>query len=316
MLKGKPFSYFDTLVRNYVGNGNLFQVNLGQFPQSFVVMTGPASKVRVVHKLFCANTDPDSDTSETVVGLFGANRVAPFKSVTAAAAVLALTPPCRGGNKKDPKPLLPSLQQFTDVESGEELAGLVGEAEDLGIGTLSTYPNAHFIHPKVFVNIEGKREWEVSQLGYSLISPYDGTGGGEEGGRDIDDSDDNEEDPKKLNEIYQLYIYLWATAKQYGLPVTLREGPRGGRNNFPLQTENLSFGHGRSLRWGEWTTPPRGRTPPSRQPTVDRSDGGKPQQAVGSICQADQQGRLNQVFPLEDGTRPSSPLQPTFGRKP
>jgi hypothetical protein len=259
MLKTKPLSYFDALVRNYVGNGNLFQVNLGQFPQNFVVITGSSSKVRVIHNLFCANTDPGSDTAGTVVGLFGANKVAPFKSVSAASAVLALTPPPRrGGNKKDPEPLLPSLKQFADVESGEEFAGLVGDAEDLGIGTLSTYPNAHLIHPRVFVDIEGKREWEASHLGYKLISLYEGTGEEAEGeeGKESDDSSENDDVPEKLKEIYQLLIFLWATAKQYGTSVTLREVPEAGEVTSLCERKASTLTTGGAFAGGGSLLPP------------------------------------------------------------
>jgi hypothetical protein len=84
MLKEKPLSYFDTLTKNYLQDPQRFQVNLRQFPQNFVVMTGPSTKVRILHGLFSVSTDPDSDAS-TVVGIYGANKVA--------GAVQALVPP-------------------------------------------------------------------------------------------------------------------------------------------------------------------------------------------------------------------------------
>jgi hypothetical protein len=40
MIRDKPLSYFDALTRNFCGEPNLFQVNLGQFPQNFLVTTG------------------------------------------------------------------------------------------------------------------------------------------------------------------------------------------------------------------------------------------------------------------------------------
>jgi hypothetical protein len=99
MIKGKPLSYFDALTRNFVGNPNLFQANLGQFSQNFVVATGTASKVRIPHNLFSVNVNPDSATSAIAVGVYGATKVAPFKAITAASAVLALSPPRRGPRK-------------------------------------------------------------------------------------------------------------------------------------------------------------------------------------------------------------------------
>jgi hypothetical protein len=87
VLTGKPFSYFDALTRNFTGDMNRFQVNLGQFHQNFVVTTGTGSKVKVLHDLFSVNVDPDVVGAALVVGIYGANRLAPFKvSLTEAGA--------------------------------------------------------------------------------------------------------------------------------------------------------------------------------------------------------------------------------------
>jgi hypothetical protein len=210
MLRSKALSYFDALTRNFVGNSNLFQVNLGQFHQNFVVTTGNTSKVRVLHSLFSANANPELTTSDTVVlGVFGVNRTAPFKTLTAASAVLALNaPPTRG--KKDTEPLLPSIQQFTDVRNKKEFADLVGDAQGmLETGNLIEFPSAHFIHPQVFVDIEGKREWEASRLGYKIITLYRYEG-------DDDDKEEKEEGPedeedkrpRSIQGVYQLLNLL------------------------------------------------------------------------------------------------------------
>jgi hypothetical protein len=171
MLKEEPLSYFDVLTRNFTGGQNLFQVNLGQFPQNFVLTTGPGTKVEVLHSLSRVNVNPDEAGTTIVVGVYGAIKVAPFKSITASSAVLALNPP-RQSSKKDANMLLLSLQQFDAVEGATEFAALVGEEEGTGVDQLSKLPNAHFIHLQVFVDIGGKREWEASQLGFELISLY------------------------------------------------------------------------------------------------------------------------------------------------
>jgi hypothetical protein len=104
IMRDKPLNYFDILTLNFVGNPNLFQVNLGHFPQNFLVLTGPGSKVRIVHSLFSANANPESTTSTgTVVGLFGTNKIAPFKVITATLAVLALTHPGEETTRRTPK---------------------------------------------------------------------------------------------------------------------------------------------------------------------------------------------------------------------
>jgi hypothetical protein len=125
MLKEKPLSYFDALTRNFTGDPNLFQVNLGQFPQNVVVATGPGTKVKVLHSLASVNVDPDEVAATIVMGVYGANKVAPFKSITAASVVLALNPPQRS-SKKEAELLLPTIQQFEAVEGANEFTALVG----------------------------------------------------------------------------------------------------------------------------------------------------------------------------------------------
>jgi hypothetical protein len=209
MLKRKPLSYFDDLTRNFKGNENSFGVNVGQFPQNFVVVTGPSGKARILHSLFGVHIDPNNAaTSGTFVGISGTHRSTPFKTIAATQAVAALT-----------TLFLPTLQQFDDVDSAEEFQFLMGEDETLNLATLATFPNAHFIHPRVFVDVEGKREWDAAELVHRLISLYSGDLG----------SDDEEVDQGQisiaLKEIYHLLIFLWALSKQYGSPVTLREIP-------------------------------------------------------------------------------------------
>jgi hypothetical protein len=62
--QGRALFYIDTLPRNFTGNP----------------MTGPGSKVRILHSLFGVNVDPDAAT--IVVGIFEANKVAPFKATS------------------------------------------------------------------------------------------------------------------------------------------------------------------------------------------------------------------------------------------
>jgi hypothetical protein len=216
VLTGKPFSYFDALTRNFTGDINRFQVNLGQFHQNVVVTTGTGSKVKVLHGLFSVNVDPDAVGAALVIGIYGANRLAPFKSLSAPSAVLALNPPKRGNKSKEPEMLIPSIAEFERVEDAEEFAGLVGKVKDLGIENLAKLPNTHFIHPQVFIDIGGKRDWEASHLGYKLISLYKGPEG------------ESDKIPNELQEIHQLLSFLWAVAKQYGTSVTLREIPETG----------------------------------------------------------------------------------------
>jgi hypothetical protein len=83
------------------------------------------------------------------------------------------------------------------------------------VGFLTSFPNNHFIHPRVFVDLggkreegRGKREWDPSTLGLKLIQLY------EEATVEI---------PDNLQDLYQLLIFLWAQTKQCGNSVTLRE---------------------------------------------------------------------------------------------
>jgi hypothetical protein len=68
------------------------------------------------------------------------------------------------------------------------------------VATLTTFPNAHFIHPQVVVDVEGKREWDADEFGYRLISIYNEDTGSENKGEDQEPIQDT------LKEIYQLLI--------------------------------------------------------------------------------------------------------------
>jgi hypothetical protein len=132
------------------------------------VVTGSTTKVKILHSLFSVNTDPDYDTLLTVVGVYGVNKVAPFKAVAAAGAVQALVPP-RRSKKGDQGPNPPSSIQFSVVGSAEQFRDLVRDDTGEGINALANLPNSHFIRPQVFVDMEGKREWEAIELGCKLI---------------------------------------------------------------------------------------------------------------------------------------------------
>jgi hypothetical protein len=129
----------------------------GAIPQNFAVATGPTSKV----SFFSTNANTGTNSSGSAIGLYGANITAPFKATTAASVALGLTLIRCGNNKKDPEILLPSIQQFTEVESAEEFSRLIGSKEANGAEALPNLPNVHFLHPQIFVDIKGKREWDL-----------------------------------------------------------------------------------------------------------------------------------------------------------
>jgi hypothetical protein len=91
---------------------------------------------------------------------------------------------------------------------------LVGRIEGEGVEVLRSYPSSNFLHPQIFVDIEGKREWEAMLLGHKLITLYE----------------NNEEEgmPDKLRGIHELLTFIWEAAKQWGNPVTLRKIPEVG----------------------------------------------------------------------------------------
>jgi hypothetical protein len=235
-LKKKPLSYFDALTRNFCSDSDKFQVNLGQFPQNFVVVTtGTGSKVKVLHSLFNVNIDPDTDTGSSVIGVYGINRVAPFKTFSATVAVQPMNIPARRSAKKgDTEPLMPGIKQFSATRSPEEFRDIIGDPDGRVVSDLAKIPSAHLIHPQVFIDIEGKREWEASDLGYKLVTLYAKRGEEEEDDDDDDDDDDEsegegeEEGSRTIDGVYQLLLFLWAAAKQCGNPVTLKEIPEDG----------------------------------------------------------------------------------------
>jgi hypothetical protein len=237
MLKGKPLSYFDALTKGYLQDPQNFQVSLGQFLQNFVVTIGPSTKVRILHNLFSVNTDPDTNASSTFVGIYGVNKVAPFKTITATGAVQALVPPRRVGSKKDQELCLPSSIQFAIAESADQFRDLVGDEDGDVAKELSNLPSSHFIHPQVFLDLEGKREWEASDLAYKIISLY-------EQDEEESDDDEDEEGPRNLSGVHQLLTFLWAAAKTCGNPVTLKEIPEEGYVTSICERKTLAISNG------------------------------------------------------------------------
>jgi hypothetical protein len=234
MVRKKPLSYFDALTRNYLQDTQKFQVNLGQFPHNFVVVAGSSSKVKLLHGLLNVNLDPDSDAASAVVGIYGANKVAPFKAISASGAVQALVPPRKPTRQ-------PSSIQFSLVTSAEGFKDLVGGEDGAVIDDLAKLPNSHFIHPQVFLDLEGKRDWESSELGFKLISLYEE--------KDEDDQEEESTDDdviRDFDEIFQLLTFLWAVSKQAGKEVTLKEIPESGIITSICEKKSLALTAGRA----------------------------------------------------------------------
>ena len=162
------------------------------------------------------NTDLDSETSSPAVGIYGVNKAAPFKTISASRAVHEMVPPRKA-------PRLPSLIQFSTMSKAEEFKELARDDEGKPIEELGKLPCLHLIHPQVFIGLEGRRqEWEASSLRYKLISLY------EEKDEEASDAEDGK-GPRNMEGIYQLLTFLWAASKQQcGNTVALRDILGGG----------------------------------------------------------------------------------------
>jgi hypothetical protein len=182
----------------------------------------------VVHGLFSVNSNPDAAGSSTlVVGIYGTHKVAPFKTMMATQAI-ALLNPVRKGSKKDPELQLPSIPHLVGAGTAKKFVELIGESGQQA-NILKGLPNSHFIHPRVFLDFNGSREWETSKLAIKIIENHK-THDDSENETDLDDKDDEdkESNPNRIGEVYQLQIYLWPRSKKCGSPVTLREVPETG----------------------------------------------------------------------------------------
>jgi hypothetical protein len=103
--------------------------------------------------LFSVNSNPEAAGSTTVVGTYGANRVAPFKIMMASQAVAPLIPP-RKGNKKDTDPELPSLLQFEEgATTAKKFTEIAGDSRKQ-VEALKGLPNSHFVHPQIFLDFK------------------------------------------------------------------------------------------------------------------------------------------------------------------
>ncbi len=128
---------------------------------------------------------------------------------------------------------MPDIKQFSAARGPEEFRDVIGDPDGRVISDLAKIPSSHLIHPQVFIDIEGKREWEASDLGYKLVTLYAKRGEEEEDDDDDDDDDESEgegeeEGSRTIDGVYQLLLFLWAAAKQCGNPVTLKEIPEDG----------------------------------------------------------------------------------------
>jgi hypothetical protein len=59
---------------------------------------------------------------------------------------------------------MPGIKQFSAARSPEEFRDAIGDPGRV-ISDLAKILSSHLIHPQVFIDIEGKREWEASDLG-------------------------------------------------------------------------------------------------------------------------------------------------------
>jgi hypothetical protein len=146
-------------------------------------------------------------------------------------------PARRSAKKGDTEPLMPGIKQFSAARSPEEFRDVIGDPDGRVISHLAKIPNSHLIHPQVSIDIEGKREWEASDLGYKLVTLYAKRGEEEEDDADANNNDDDdndregegeEEGSRTIDGVCQLLLFLWAAAKQCGNPVTLKEIPEDG----------------------------------------------------------------------------------------
>jgi hypothetical protein len=150
-----------------------------------------------------------------------------------------------------------SIQQFSAVGSSKEFRDIVGDQNRKVISEPERRPSSHFIHPQVFIDIEGKREWEASDLGHKLITLCAKSGEDEEDdNNDKDDEDDQEEEEgtRTINGMHQVLTFLWAAAKQCGKPMTLREIPEEETVTSLCEKKTLTMTVGRPSATGAGQT--------------------------------------------------------------
>jgi hypothetical protein len=141
--------------------------------------------VKVTHGLFSVNSNPEAAGSTTVVGIYGTNRVAPFKAMVASQAVAPLIP-LRKGNKKDTDPELPSLLQFEGATTAKEFTEIAGDSGKQ-VEALKGLPNSHFVHPQIF--LEGTLRYGIRPTTSLPPGPTKNLGGARE--RIAEGQDDN-----------------------------------------------------------------------------------------------------------------------------
>jgi hypothetical protein len=160
----------------------------------------------------------------------------------------------RAGVKKgEAELLLPSIQQFSAAGSSEEFRDVVGDQNGKVISELARLLSSHFIHPQVFIDIEGKREWEASDLGHKLITLH-AERGDKVRQEDEEEEEKEEEGTRTIDGMCQLLMFLWAAASQaMWKPSDPQGDPGRGDSDVPLQEKSPHHD-------GQWTISNPSRT--------------------------------------------------------
>jgi hypothetical protein len=216
---GKLFDIGDTAKR-LTDRPDRLEAMFTDHPVNFLITRGPGARPRSVvfyHQVGCL--PPMIGMNTTAIAAHGNGRgTTTFKEISLAHAtegmvVADVTTPAPRPGRKGPKSAPPSLpasiptyEEFLAVESADAFKGLVSESGTRGVNTLSLQPSCllvHYRHHRLFggVRIMTAAEAGAHALrfaaGAALADPTLDEGG------------------LSSNVLYDLLVFLWATAQGY-----------------------------------------------------------------------------------------------------
>jgi hypothetical protein len=118
--------------------------------------------------------------------------------------------------QQEAKRFIPSIDQFYDVNTEINLKNLEGEDTGEEIDLLTTWPNSLWVHPSIFVALNGVKHTTAAEAALAIISL-------------LTNADDDEATAETLEEdakdSYRLLIYLWVCCQGFTHPIVLADSP-------------------------------------------------------------------------------------------
>ena len=165
-------SELDSVPLSYVGDPRAFGATVATTSEDlvFIMVPGHAKRVNILHQCFAHSEKPGGEAS--VVGLWGPNAQAQFRSITSKTAVQTINLPTTTRGTSHPR--VPTMEQFLKVNNAGEFASLEGDEGGDEATVLEMCPNSLWLHPAFYFLVEGTRGGRAADLAMEILQNLDG----------------------------------------------------------------------------------------------------------------------------------------------